>query len=676
MKKLLLIMFILLGTSSATFAANAPELLHDGLKLPESVCVGNQGVLYLTEIGERNQNGDGQVIQWVEGKKSVVATGLDDPKGIVFYRDALYLTDKTKLVKIDLKNENQKLDYLTADKFPSPPLSLNDIAVEGGSGMLLVSDSGLDGKGGAVYRIDMRLSKIETVADGKTIPGLAKPNGVIWDGASHFIMADMTPGDLYRVRVADRHAVKIATDMPGADGLVWDQFGRFFISCWTTGKVFAIPRPGEKPILIGEGFQSAADGCLSDDGQSLLIPDMKGGSLHRLATRIPGWEVDTSPAPVALQLAFPKLRWTGWDDGSESGTEASFRPILLTHAGDGSNRVFVPQQQGIVHVFPNDDQATDTKIFIDISSRVRYHDKQNEEGLLGLAFHPQFRINGEFFVFYTEKNDKFTNVVSRFRVKKEDPTTADPTSEEVLIRFERPFWNHDGGTILFGPDGYLYITHGDGGSRGDPLGNGQNISSLLGKVLRIDVNTRSNNKPYGIPTDNPFMKGAAPEIWCYGLRNVWRMAVDRQTGDLWGADVGQGLYEEINILRAGGNYGWKQREGLHPFDEKNGDLQPGMVEPIWEYHHSLGVSITGGTVYRGRAVPELAGAYVYGDYVSNRMWALRYDPKLGRVVENRPFPGNGVAIMSFGEDEQGEVYVMGNTRDGRSIYRIVRADKK
>jgi glucose/arabinose dehydrogenase len=154
------------------------------------------------------------------------------------------------------------------------------------------------------------------------------------------------------------------------------------------------------------------------------------------------------------------------------------------------------------------------------------------------------------------------------------------------------------------------------------------------------------------------------------------MAFDRQTGDLWGADVGQGLYEEINVLSAGGNYGWKQREGLHPFDEKDGDLKPGMVEPIWEYHHSLGVSITGGNVYRGRAVPELAGAYLYGDYVSNRMWALRYDAKLGRVIENRPFAGNGVAIMSFGEDEQGEVYMMGNTRDGRSIYRIVRADKK
>jgi glucose/arabinose dehydrogenase len=339
--------------------------------------------------------------------------------------------------------------------------------------------------------------------------------------------------------------------------------------------------------------------------------------------------------------------------------------------------VFALVQEGQIHVFPNDDKAEKTSIFLDIRDRVRYSDKQNEEGLLGLAFHPKFKTNGEFFVFYTDVKAKMANVVSRFRVRKDDPNRADPASEEEIIRFEKPYWNHDGGTILFGPDGFLYVTHGDGGLANDPYENGQNLKTLLGKVLRLDVDGKANGKKYAIPKDNPFVgkSNAAPEIWAYGLRNVWRMAFDRKTGVLWAGDVGQNLYEEIDLLKAGGNYGWNLRESLHPFGKKGVGVRDDLIDPIWEYHHDIGKSITGGVVYRGVKLPELDGAYLYADYVTMRLWALWYDPSKGRVVANREIKGPARPVLSFGEDEQGEAYFLALTADGRSIYRFAKQAK-
>ena len=259
--------------------------------------------------------------------------------------------------------------------------------------------------------------------------------------------------------------------------------------------------------------------------------------------------------------------------------------------------------------------------------------------------------------------------ISRFRVSKDDPNRADPDCEERLLAIEHPFWNHKGGTLAFGPDGYLYIAVGDGGLANDPYGNGQNLKTLLAKILRIDVDHHDPGKKYAVPKDNPFADQgdkALGEIWAYGLRNPWRIAFDRQTGTLWCADVGQDLWEEIDIITKGGNYGWRLREGVHRFGPKGSDPRSDLIEPIWEYHHDIGKSVTGGHVYRGKKLPQLAGCYLHADYVSGKVWALKVDDKFN-VVANYAIQGNVSPIMSFGEDEQGEVYY---TTDGGQIYRF------
>ncbi|MFP6693848.1 MAG: PQQ-dependent sugar dehydrogenase, partial [Pirellulales bacterium] len=307
-------------------------------------------------------------------------------------------------------------------------------------------------------------------------------------------------------------------------------------------------------------------------------------------------------------------------------TERSFknlsvrRPIVLTHAGDGTNRVFIASEHGVIHVLPNDQGVEKTTVFLDIEKKVTYKDKQNEEGFLGLAFHPDYKKNGQFFVYYSTKDAAQTSVISRFRVTSDDPNRADPASEEELMRIKQPFWNHNGGNILFGPDGCLYIGLGDGGSARDPKGNGQNRATLLGNILRIDVDRKDDGKKYAIPKDNPFvgMKDARPEIWAWGFRNPWGMTFDAETGLFWVADVGQDIWEEVNIVQKGGNYGWNLREAKHKFGDKGSGPRDDLIDPIWEYDHKVGKSITGGRVYRGKWIKQLVGAYLYADYVSGK----------------------------------------------------------
>ncbi len=390
---------------------------------------------------------------------------------------------------------------------------------------------------------------------------------------------------------------------------------------------------------------------------------LKIGELFALAAAAvtdpsPWLKVPETASNVEVEKAFPNLIVN--------------RPILLTHAGDGSNRLFVPSQLGTIYVFPNDPKVEEAKTFLDIRPRVVYQDKENEKGFLGLAFHPKYRENGQFFVYYTPTGTRkpHTVVVSRFRVSKNDPDKADPGSEQRLLTIEHPFWNHKGGTLAFGPDGYLYIAVGDGGLRDDPFGSGQNLKTHLAKILRIDVDHQDPGKQYAVPKDNPFAGqdgGVQGEVWAYGLRNPWRIAFDRQTGTLWCSDVGQDLWEEIDIITKGGNYGWRLREGVHRFGPSGSDPRSDLIEPIWEYHHDVGKSITGGHVYRGKKLPQLAGCYLYADYVSGKVWALKVADDNKTVVANYTIRGNVSPIMSFGEDEQSEVYY---TTESGQVYRF------
>jgi glucose/arabinose dehydrogenase len=668
---------IILWGAPAWAGDRLPKPLLSGLKNPESVAVDSDGRIYISEIGEAGKDGDGRVLVVDKGGKAVpFATGLDDPKGMVFWTKLLFVTDNKRVWRIDEKG--RATVFAPKKAFPTEPLFLNDIAVDE-NGTFYVSDSGdLKGKGGAIFRIDQKGS-VSLVADARTIPGLKTPNGLVLDGVSHLLMLDFGSGKLLRVRLADGSAITIADGFDGGDGLAWDAFGQLFITSWKLGKVWGIARPGQKPVLIASGFKSAADLCLDPTGNFLLIPDMKAGTLTALPAKIPGHEVDARPLPLEPVPAFPELNWTGWNGMTDDGKFVELRPVFLTHAGDGSQRNFVTIQEGTIHVFPNDPKARQTKIFLDIRKKVFYSKDENEQGLLGLAFHPLYKKNGQFFVFYSLRKPRLTSVVSRFRVSKKDSDKADPDSEEELFRINRPFWNHDGGTICFGPDGFLYVALGDGGSANDPYKNGQNLKTLLGKILRIDVDRRDKSRKYGIPRDNPFagQKKAAPEIWAYGLRNPWRMAFDRKTGRLWAADVGQNLYEEIDIISKGGNYGWSIREGLHPFSVNGVGPRKDLIEPIWEYHHSIGSSITGGLVYRGKRLPELRGHYLHGDYITGRIWALRYDEAKKRVVANRPLQRTKELIFSFGEDEQGEVYFLAPAVvSGRGIFRFEAVKKK
>jgi len=329
-------------------------------------------------------------------------------------------------------------------------------------------------------------------------------------------------------------------------------------------------------------------------------------------------------------------------------------PVYVTHAGDGSGRLFVVEQPGRIRIVKQGRLLGAP--FLDISDRIRYG---GEQGLLGLAFHPSYKANGRFVVNYVRRSDGST-VIAEFQVSP-NPDRSQTTEKQLLV-VAQPYPNHKGGMVEFGPDGFLYIALGDGGSGGDPGDRGQNTNELLGKLLRIDVD---HGTPYAIPKDNPFAGGGGRlEIFAYGLRNPWRFSFDRQTGELWAADVGQDAWEEIDVVKRGGNYGWRMMEGAHCFLPRDGCVRDGLIPPIAEYGHDKGrCSITGGYVYRGVRLPALRGVYLYGDFCSGEIFALMEGSQ--HIVLT-----TGLQIASFGQDQDGELYVVGH---GGTIHRIVEA---
>jgi len=352
--------------------------------------------------------------------------------------------------------------------------------------------------------------------------------------------------------------------------------------------------------------------------------------------------ISQSSAQVQLTNAFPGLSFT--------------RPVFLTHAGDGTGRVFVVQQDGLIKVFPNDTAVTSATTFLNIQNKLS--STFGEEGLLGLAFHPDYESNGYFYVNYTAPSPLRT-VIARYSVMPGNPDRADSLSEFVILTINQPYANHNGGMVLFGMDGYLYIGMGDGGSGGDPQDNGQNLQSLLGKMLRIDVDTTVGVQNYGIPEDNPFHgnpTAGQEELYAWGFRNPWRFSEDATSGLIMVADVGQNEWEEIDVLENGSNYGWRCYEGNVPYNTSGCGPMSDYTFPIKVYAHSSGnCSVTGGYIYRGYRRPELTGAYIYSDYCTGRTWLLRYEN--GQVLADSLLVDATFPVSSFGVDQDGELYI-------------------
>jgi glucose/arabinose dehydrogenase len=338
-------------------------------------------------------------------------------------------------------------------------------------------------------------------------------------------------------------------------------------------------------------------------------------------------------------------------------------PTTIVHAGDGSGRLFVLEQPGRIRVIADGELLSEP--FLDLSGQVS---AGGERGLLGLAFHPDYSENGRFYVDYTDLDGH--TVVAGYLVSEADSNLADPASGTEVLRVEQPYSNHNGGQLAFGPDGYLYVSLGDGGSGGDPHDNGQDLGTLLGSILRLDVD---GAQPYAVPADNPFVdrEGARPEIWAYGLRNPWRFSFDRDTGDLWIADVGQHVWEEINLQPGdspgGENYGWRVMEGAHCFRPSEGCEREGLVLPVLEYDHGQGCSVTGGYRYRGSVLPGLAGVYVFADYCSGVVWGA--NEGAGGSWSSVSLLSSGLRVSAFGEDEAGELYLADHL--GGAVYRLV-----
>jgi quinoprotein glucose dehydrogenase len=381
---------------------------------------------------------------------------------------------------------------------------------------------------------------------------------------------------------------------------------------------------------------------------------------------------------------------------------ADERPMWMSEAPDGSGRLFVVYQAGKIIVTKKGSDGGDAKEFLNIEDRHPYFN--NEDGLLSIAFHPGFKTNGLFYIYYTQENSAdqhtrpqnypYRSVISEFKVSATNADQADMGTERILLEVPQPFWNHKGGQLTFGPDGFLYFGLGDGGLANDPFGSGQSTTTLLAKILRIDVNTRSmgmgaNGRrvqlQYGIPADNPFATsalariGVRGEIFAYGLRNPWRYSFDRKTGDLWAGDVGQDLWEAVDLVVKGGNYGWSVLESGHHF--KPGPPGAEYIKPVMDYphrpsllpqaifpDHGTGLCIIGGYVYRGEKYPSLDGIYIYADYTLGTIWGFRYDRNAQKTTAHGVLLQQKKNITSFAEDADGEIYAL--TQDG-PIYSVV-----
>ena len=409
-----------------------------------------------------------------------------------------------------------------------------------------------------------------------------------------------------------------------------------------------IPRPRRPfrllvPLVLGAIVVACASQTASQ------TPGSPAASSSPPASATASVSPDSTPSPSAPSAAFDPTAITIALEPVVDGFDS---PLAIANAGDASGRIFVAEQGGAIRIVR--DGSLVERPFLDISDRIT---SGGERGLLGLAFHPDFPTDPRVFVNYTDENGDTR--VSSFTIDSSDPDRADPESEVRMVFVDQPYSNHNGGAIAFGQDGFLYIATGDGGSGGDPQGNGQSLETLLGKILRIDVDGTDGDRNYAVPADNPFadQTGAQPEIFTYGMRNPWRMSFDRATGDLWIGDVGQGAKEEVDVVRvgtSGQNFGWNRMEGAQCFEPSDGCEDPSLVLPITEYGRDLGSTIIGGGVYRGSEQPGLVGGYVFADFGSGNVFVI--DAAVNASTEPVLALESGANISGFGEDEAGELY--------------------
>jgi glucose/arabinose dehydrogenase len=656
---------------AAALAADPPKptVVAKDIKNLRSVCVTPDG----RTLVAAGKDKDGAVLEVKDGQTTKLAD-VASPGVMVPFQGWLFVAGKDGVHRVELATKKVEL-WAGVGDFPGNWAGeLSGISVDE-RGTVYVSDHS------GVYSIGMKpgpRGKPPVRGDIRQVMApkeklLAARAAVMSDGLDHVYVTVLDGSEaLARMKLKDGSLEQLADGLGFTSAICGDVHGRVFILC--EDRLWGIPRPGEKPVKLLDEMDWGLSIAYHPVTRQLLLTNKD--SLVALPATIPGWEVDETPLPVETEPAFADVKWTGWDDGQASGKVNRFRPIVLTHAGDGSGRTFVATQHGVIHIVEKG--AKESKVFLDIQAKTLFKDTEDEQGLLGLAFHPNYKTNGEFFAFYTDKSKVRENVLCRFRVSKDDPNKADPASEQELMRISHKYWNHDGGTVCFGPDGYLYLVLGDGGSANDPDDHGQKTDTLLGKILRIDINAKGENTPYAIPKDNPFVGNAKyrPEIYALGVRNPWRLSFDRKTGQGWFGEVGQNLWEEINLLEKGANYGWRRRESLHPFGADGTGPKKEFTDPIWEYHHEVGKSITGGHVYRGTALPALDGYYLYADYVTKRVWGLKYDEKAKRVTANRPIKAADGSWMSFGEDEAGGVRHVGTMADSPREAAHARLDRQ
>lgn len=390
----------------------------------------------------------------------------------------------------------------------------------------------------------------------------------------------------------------------------------------------------------------------TEPGESTPSPVATNGGTEAVETEILS---NTEEAPLLDATKFPNPENYQWEEIASGFS----KPLGMTSYYDDTLLIYILEQGGVIRVLENDTLLNEP--FLDISNKVTT--RGSEQGLLGIALDPEYESNGEFYLNYTDRGGN--TVIARY-IANLDKKTADVKSEQILLKVEQPYSNHNGGNLVFGPDGFLYIGLGDGGSGGDPELRAQNTDTLLGKMLRIAV---SDQEIYSIPSDNPYVDGGGrAEIWSIGLRNPWRYSFDKTTGDLWIADVGQGNWEEINFTQTGSlpelNYGWSYFEGTHPF--KGDPTNPEeFIYPVFEYDHSMGCSVTGGYVYRGEELPEWYGIYIFGDFCNGKVWGI-LSPEDGTWQSSELF-NSGLNISSFGEDVFGELYMIAHNG---TLYRL------